>query len=74
MKDPKVLPLSVSINPFINETNALADYIVPDTVTYESWGVSAPWADVVAKASTVRWPAVEPTVARTADGLSLIHI
>lgn len=66
MKDPRLLPLSVSINPFINETNALADYIVPDTVTYESWGVSAPWADVVAKASTVRWPAVQPRVARTA--------
>lgn len=66
MKDPRILPLSVSINPFINETNALADYIVPDTVTYESWGVSAPWADVVAKASTVRWPAVQPRVARTA--------
>jgi len=66
MKDPGILPLSVSINPFINETNALADYIVPDTVTYESWGVSAPWADVVAKASTVRWPAVQPRVARTA--------
>ncbi|MGN6662506.1 MAG: molybdopterin dinucleotide binding domain-containing protein, partial [Achromobacter mucicolens] len=40
--------------------------IVPDTVTYESWGVSAPWADVVAKASTVRWPAVQPRVSRTA--------
>ncbi|MBO9328285.1 tetrathionate reductase subunit TtrA [Achromobacter xylosoxidans] len=68
LKDPRLLPLSVSINPFINETNALADYIVPDTVTYESWGVSAPWADVVAKASTVRWPAVQPRVARTAGG------
>nr|WP_260469588.1 tetrathionate reductase subunit A [Achromobacter denitrificans] len=66
LKDPRVLPLSVSINAFINETNALADYIVPDTVTYESWGVSAPWADVLVKASTVRWPAVQPRVARTA--------
>jgi len=68
MKDPALLPLSVSINPFINETNALADYIVPDTVTYESWGINAPWADVVARTSTVRAPVVEPRVARTADG------
>ncbi|MGK0662603.1 molybdopterin dinucleotide binding domain-containing protein, partial [Bordetella bronchiseptica] len=68
LRDPGLLPLSVSINAFINETNALADYIVPDTITYESWGVSAPWADVQAKASTVRWPAVAPRVARTADG------
>ncbi|WP_231860095.1 molybdopterin dinucleotide binding domain-containing protein [Bordetella parapertussis] len=68
LRDPGLLPLSVSIDAFINETNALADYIVPDTITYESWGVSAPWADVQAKASTVRWPAVAPRVARTADG------
>ncbi|MGE8548402.1 MAG: molybdopterin dinucleotide binding domain-containing protein [Alcaligenes sp.] len=68
LKDPAVLPLSISINPFINETNAYADYIVPDTVTYESWGVSAPWADVIAKSSTVRWPVVQPRVDRTADG------
>ena len=65
-QDPRALPLAVSINPYINETSALADYIVPDTVTYESWGMSAPWADVIAKASTVRWPAVQPRVARTA--------
>lgn len=68
IKDPKKLPLIVSIDPFINETSALADYIVPDTVTYESWGISAPWADVVAKSSTVRWPTVAPAVARTASG------
>lgn len=68
IKDPKKLPLFVSIDPFINETSALADYIVPDTVTYESWGVGAPWADVVAKSSTVRWPTVEAATAKTADG------
>ncbi|MFD1710681.1 molybdopterin dinucleotide binding domain-containing protein [Ottowia flava] len=68
LKDPQHLPLIVSINPFINETNAYADYIVPDTVTYESWGISVPWADVVAKSSTVRCPVVEPRVAKNARG------
>lgn len=68
IKDPKKLPLFVSVDPFINETSALADYIVPDTVTYESWGIGAPWADVVAKSSTVRWPVVEAATAKTADG------
>ncbi|MEZ2740777.1 tetrathionate reductase subunit A [Comamonas jiangduensis] len=68
VKDPKKLPLFVSVDPFINETSALADYIVPDTVTYESWGVGAPWADVVAKSSTVRWPTMEAATAKTADG------
>lgn len=66
--NPKKLPLFISIEPFINETSALADYIVPDTVTYESWGISAPWADVIAKTSSVRWPVVQPRVDRTADG------
>jgi len=68
LKDPKKLPLFVSVDPFINETSALADYIVPDTVTYESWGIGAPWADVVAKSSTVRWPTVEAATDKTADG------
>ena len=68
LRDPKVLPLSISVNPFINETNAVADYIVPDTVTYESWGIGEPWADVVAKSSTVRWPTVVPAVGKTASG------
>lgn len=66
--DPKKLPLIVSIEPFINETSAISDYIVPDTVTYESWGVSTPWADVIAKTSTIRWPVIEPKVARDANG------
>lgn len=68
LKDPAKLPLFIAVNPFINETAALADYIVPDTVTYESWGIGAPWADVIAKSSTVRWPTVEPATAKTADG------
>ncbi|PLC52389.1 tetrathionate reductase subunit TtrA [Pollutimonas nitritireducens] len=68
LRDPKALPLHISVNAFINETSAWADYIVPDTITYESWGIGAPWADVIARSSTVRWPTVEPSVARTADG------
>src|SRR5690625_3520671 len=43
--DPEKLPLIICVDAFINETTALADYIVPDTVTYESWGTSAPWAN-----------------------------
>src|SRR5690554_1447142 len=37
-------------------------------MTYESWGIGAPWADVIARSSTVRWPAVEAATATTADG------
>lgn len=68
LKDPKVIPLIISVDAFINETTALADYIVPDTLTYESWGHTTPWADVVQKSSTVRWPVIEPRVAKDAQG------
>ena len=37
-------------------------------MTYESWGVSAPWADVIAKSSTIRWPVLEPRVEKNAEG------
>lgn len=66
--DPKKLPLIVAVNPFINETAAISDYIVPDTVTYESWGIGAPWSDVVVRSSTIRTPVVESRTDKTADG------
>ncbi|AWK89126.1 molybdopterin-dependent oxidoreductase [Azospirillum thermophilum] len=68
LRDPKALPLIVAIDPFINETTAFADYIVPDTVLYETWGWAAPWAGVPTKASTARWPVVESRTAALPDG------
>ncbi len=44
LKNPKILPLFVSIDAFMNETTALTDYIVPDTHNFESWGFSTAWA------------------------------
>ncbi|UJF17348.1 tetrathionate reductase subunit TtrA [Vibrio sp. SS-MA-C1-2] len=71
LKDPKQLGLIVSIDAFINETTTLSDYIVPDTVTYESWGTTVPWHDVPTKTLTFRWPIVESRTAKTADGRSI---
>ncbi|WP_336221966.1 tetrathionate reductase subunit TtrA [Citrobacter amalonaticus] len=68
LKDPARLPLFVAIDAYMNETTALADYIVPDTHNFESWGFSAPWAGVANKATTARWPVVDAATARTADG------
>lgn len=68
LADPKVLPLFVAIDAFINETTAFADYIVPDTHNFESWGFTNPWAGVPFKASTARWPIVEPRVDKNAEG------
>lgn len=66
--DPKVIPLVIACDPFINETTAYADYIVPDSTMYESWGLIAPWAAVPTKSIATRWPVVEPKNAKTASG------
>lgn len=68
LADPKKLPLIVSVDPLINESNAFADYIVPDSLMYESWGWTAPWSGVPTKATTARWPVVEPKAVKTTDG------
>ncbi|MCF8055947.1 MAG: tetrathionate reductase subunit TtrA [Desulfocapsa sp.] len=67
LADPKNLPLIIAIDPFINESSAFADYIVPDTVLYESWGAAWPWAAHLTKTNSLRWPVVEPPLARTRD-------
>ena len=67
LADPKKIPLIVSVDPLINESNAYADYIVPDSLMYESWGWAAPWSGVPTKACTARWPVVEPQAAKTSD-------
>lgn len=68
LKDPRQLPLFIAVDAFINETSALADYIVPDTHNFESWGFTAPWSGVMVRASTARWPVVPARTAKTADG------
>lgn len=68
LKDPKNIPLIISIDAFINETSELADYIVPDTLTYESWGWTDAWNGTVSKTATGRWPVVEPRTEKTKEG------
>lgn len=68
LRDTKNIPLFVSIDAFMNETTALADYVVPDTHNFESWGFTTPWAGVPVKANTARWPIVDSKVDKTKDG------
>lgn len=68
LRDPKALPLIVAIDPFINESSAFADYILPDTVLYETWGWASPWGGVPTKTTTARWPVVASRTAPLADG------
>ncbi|WP_417271917.1 molybdopterin dinucleotide binding domain-containing protein [Celeribacter halophilus] len=68
LKDPAVVPLIISIDPFINESTAISDYIVPDSVMYETWGFTKPWGGVATKATCARWPVIEPKMAQNAEG------
>lgn len=69
IKDPKAsIPLIVSIDPFINETSQLADYIIPDSVMYETWGALGPWHGTLTKASVIRYPALEPKNQKSPNG------
>jgi len=69
LKDPQAsIPLFIAIDPFINETSRFADYIVPDSVMYETWGVTAPWAAYQTKTNTVRFPTVKAPQATFESG------
>ncbi|ACL65141.1 molydopterin dinucleotide-binding region [Anaeromyxobacter dehalogenans 2CP-1] len=66
--DPERLPLFVAVDPFLNETSRWADYVFPDSVMYESWGVSGAWGAVQTRLSSTRYPAVVSPLPRTAAG------
>ncbi len=71
LADPKKLPLIVAVDPFINETSAFADYIVPESMLYESWGWANAWGAVPVKMSTARWPVIEPKAQKLPDGQAI---
>lgn len=68
LKDAKKVPLHVSIDITVNESNLYADYIVPD-VTYAEghYGFLTPHAPA-ARFTGIRTPTIEPLTGRTADG------
>ncbi|QDF28683.1 molybdopterin-dependent oxidoreductase [Halarcobacter anaerophilus] len=69
LKDPnKSVPLIIAIDPFINETSQYADYIVPDSVIYETWGVAGAWAGYQTKINTAAFPTIKPKQATFKNG------
>ena len=60
LKDEKLLPFTVSINPYYDESAALADMILPDTPFTERWS----WEDMVSPNQVpeyyIRQPVVKP--------------
>ena len=68
LKDPEKVPLYISVDITINETNVYADYIVPDVTYLEGhYGFLTPHAPAC-WFTAVRTPAVEPLVGKTDDG------
>lgn len=68
LKNVENLPLFISADAFMGEMTSLADYIIPDTTQFEEWGVPGLQANYNGKATTVRWPVVNPLTAKLADG------
>jgi len=68
LKSADKVPLHVSIDITVNESNLYADYIVPD-VTYAEghYGFLTPHAPA-SKFTGVRTPTIEPLTGKTADG------
>ena len=68
LKSVEKVPLHVSIDIAINESNIYADYIVPD-ITYSEghYGFLTPHAPTL-KFTGVRTPTIEPLTGRTSDG------
>lgn len=68
LKDPAKVPLHVSIDVCINESNLYADYIVPD-ITYPEghYAFLTPHAPAL-KFTAVRTPVIDPVTGKTRDG------
>ncbi|MBT4887976.1 MAG: molybdopterin-dependent oxidoreductase, partial [Rhodospirillales bacterium] len=60
LKDESLIPFTVAVNPFYDESTALADLILPDTPYTERWG----YEDMVSPAQIpeyyIRQPATKP--------------
>jgi tetrathionate reductase subunit A len=70
LESPEKVPLHVSIDIGINESNLYADYLVPDITYLEGhYGFLTPHAPAL-KFTAIRTPAVEPVTGKTGDGRS----
>jgi len=68
MKNVERIPLFIAFDAYMGETSSLADYIIPDTTQYESWGLPFIWGNFAGKGTALRWPVVQPMTAKLEDG------
>lgn len=66
--DPEVVPLHIACDVFMGEHATFADYIVPDTTPFESFGVVTNEGHWRGKGNTVRWRAKQPGSMKLDDG------
>lgn len=66
--DPEVVPLHIACDVFMGEHATFADYIVPDTTPFESFGVVTAEGYWRGKGNSVRWRAKTPESMRLSDG------
>ncbi len=68
LKDTSVVPLHIACDVVIGEMANLADYIVPDTNPFESFGIVNPQGHWHGKGAAVRWQAKTPGNMQLDDG------
>jgi len=68
LKKVERVPLFITIDAFMGEMSALADYIIPDTTQFESWGLPGIWSNFAGRATSLRWPVVKPMTPQIAEG------
>jgi tetrathionate reductase subunit A len=64
LKNVERVPLILAMDAFMGESTSVADYIIPDTTPYESWGLANSEGNCSGKVLTLRWPVVEPMTAK----------
>ena len=57
LKDEKMIPFTVAISPFYDESSSLADIILPDATYLERWD----WEDMVSPTQTPEYYMRQPT-------------
>jgi tetrathionate reductase subunit A len=67
LKSPERVPLFISFDAVMGEMTALADYVIPDTTLYESWGLPNMEGNFPGKTNGLRWPVVIPMTAKLDD-------
>lgn len=68
LKDPEIIPLHIACDVIVGEHANLADYIVPDTNPFESFGVVTQEGHWKGKGNAVRWPAKKPETIEISGG------